>query len=78
MLSLSTTGIAFMWPSLFYDITKTRHGRGQTPSSRSKRRQATRFHVYLFPFQTHYFSENLAAPGIEPGTSGSAARKSNH
>jgi hypothetical protein len=21
------------------------------------------------PFQTHYYSENLAAPGIEPGTS---------
>jgi hypothetical protein len=20
------------------------------------------------PFQTHYFSENLVAPGIEPGT----------
>jgi hypothetical protein len=27
-------------------------------------------------FQTHYYSENLAAPGIEPGTSESAARKS--
>jgi hypothetical protein len=26
------------------------------------------------PFQTHYFSENLVAPGIEPGTSGSVAR----
>jgi hypothetical protein len=26
------------------------------------------------PFQTHYFSENLAAPGIELGTSGSVAR----
>jgi hypothetical protein len=24
-------------------------------------------------FQTHYFSENLVAPGIEPGTSGSVA-----
>jgi hypothetical protein len=22
------------------------------------------------PFQTHYFSENLVAPGIEPGISG--------
>jgi hypothetical protein len=22
------------------------------------------------PFQTHYFSESLAAPGIQPGTSG--------
>jgi hypothetical protein len=21
------------------------------------------------PFQTHYYSENLTAPGIEPGTS---------
>jgi hypothetical protein len=30
------------------------------------------------PFQTHYYSENLAAPEIEPGTSGSAARKSDH
>jgi hypothetical protein len=26
------------------------------------------------PFQTHYFSENLVAPGIEPETSGSIAR----
>jgi hypothetical protein len=30
------------------------------------------------PFQTHYFSENLVAPGIEPGTSGSVARNSDH
>jgi hypothetical protein len=29
-------------------------------------------------FQTHYFSENLVAPGIEPGTFGSVARKSEH
>jgi hypothetical protein len=29
------------------------------------------------PFQTHYFSEALVAPGIEPGTSGSVARNSN-
>jgi hypothetical protein len=29
-------------------------------------------------FQTHCYSENLAAPGIEPGTSGSAARDSDH
>jgi hypothetical protein len=28
------------------------------------------------PFQTHCYSENLAAPGIEPGTSGSAAQRS--
>jgi hypothetical protein len=28
------------------------------------------------PFQTHYFSENLVAPRIEPGTSGSVARNS--
>jgi hypothetical protein len=27
-------------------------------------------------FQTDYFSENLVAPGIEPGTSGSVARYS--
>jgi hypothetical protein len=26
------------------------------------------------PFQTHYFSENLVAPGTEPGTSRSVAR----
>jgi hypothetical protein len=25
------------------------------------------------PFQTHYFSENLIASGMEPGTSGSTA-----
>jgi hypothetical protein len=30
------------------------------------------------PFQTHYFSENLVASGIEPGTSGSVARNSDH
>jgi hypothetical protein len=30
------------------------------------------------PFQTHCFSENLTAPGIGPGTSDFAARKSNH
>jgi hypothetical protein len=30
------------------------------------------------PFQTHYYSENLVAPGIEPGTSGSVARNSDH
>jgi hypothetical protein len=30
------------------------------------------------PFQTHYFSENLVAPGIEYGTSGSVARNADH
>jgi hypothetical protein len=30
------------------------------------------------PFQTNYFSENLAAPGIKPGISGSVARNSDH
>jgi hypothetical protein len=30
------------------------------------------------PFQTHYFLENLVGPGIEPGTSGSVGRKSDH
>jgi hypothetical protein len=30
------------------------------------------------PFQTHYFSENLVEPGIEPVTSVSAARNSDH
>jgi hypothetical protein len=29
-------------------------------------------------FQTHYFSENLVAPGIEPGICGSVARNSDH
>jgi hypothetical protein len=28
------------------------------------------------PFQTHCYSENLVASGIEPGTSGLAARNS--
>jgi hypothetical protein len=28
------------------------------------------------PFQNHYFSENLVVSGIEPATSGSAARNS--
>jgi hypothetical protein len=30
------------------------------------------------PFQTHYFSENLVALGIEPETSGSVVRNSDH
>jgi hypothetical protein len=30
------------------------------------------------PFQTYYFSENLIAPGIDPETSGSVARNSDH
>ena len=30
------------------------------------------------PFQTHYYSEKLVAPGIEPGTSVSVARNSDH
>jgi hypothetical protein len=30
------------------------------------------------PFQAHYFSENLVAPGIEPGTSKSVARNCDH
>jgi hypothetical protein len=30
------------------------------------------------PFQTHCCSENLVAPGIEPVTSGLAARSSDH
>jgi hypothetical protein len=30
------------------------------------------------PFQTNYFSENLVAPVIEPGTYGSVARNSDH
>jgi hypothetical protein len=29
-------------------------------------------------FQTHYFSKNLVAPGIKPGTSGFIARNSDH
>jgi hypothetical protein len=30
------------------------------------------------PFQSHYFSENLVAPGCEPGTSRSVARSTDH
>jgi hypothetical protein len=30
------------------------------------------------PFQTQFFLENLVAPGIEPGTSGSVPRNSEH
>jgi hypothetical protein len=30
------------------------------------------------PLQTHSYSGKLVGPGIEPGTSGSAARKSDH
>jgi hypothetical protein len=30
------------------------------------------------PFQTHCCAENLVAPGIEPGASGLAVRKSDH
>jgi hypothetical protein len=48
---------------------------------------ATIFYKYLLsctyeaewtPFQTHYFSENVVAPVIEPDTSGSVARSSDH
>jgi hypothetical protein len=30
------------------------------------------------PFYTHYFSENLEVLGIDPGTSASVARNSDH
>jgi hypothetical protein len=30
------------------------------------------------PFQTHCYSENLVAPGVEPGTLGTVARNSDH
>jgi hypothetical protein len=30
------------------------------------------------PFHTHYFSENLVAPGLEPNSSGSVGRNSDH
>jgi hypothetical protein len=30
------------------------------------------------PFQTHIFTENVVAPGAEPGTSGSVVRNSDH
>jgi hypothetical protein len=30
------------------------------------------------PLQTHCYSENMAVPGIEPGTPESAPRKSDH
>jgi hypothetical protein len=42
---------------------------------------APRLHTYeakWTPFQTHYFSENLVAPGIETRASGFAARNSGH
>jgi hypothetical protein len=32
----------------------------------------------LTPFQTQCYSENLVAPGIEPGTSAIVARNSDH
>jgi hypothetical protein len=34
---------------------------------------STAIRVALTPFQAHYFSGDLVAPGIEPGTSGSVA-----
>jgi hypothetical protein len=34
--------------------------------------------VVWTPFQTHNISENLVAAGLEPGTSGSVARNSDH
>jgi hypothetical protein len=30
------------------------------------------------PFQTHYVSENVIAPGIDPGTFGSVTKNSDH
>jgi hypothetical protein len=32
----------------------------------------------VYPVQTHYFSENLIAPEIEPGSAGSVARNFEH
>jgi hypothetical protein len=32
----------------------------------------------LAQFQTHYFSQNLVGPGIQPGSSGFVARNSGH
>jgi hypothetical protein len=32
----------------------------------------------MSPFQTHYFSENLVKPEIEPGAYGSVARNSDY
>jgi hypothetical protein len=34
--------------------------------------------ICIHEAETHYYSENLIVPGIEPGTSGSVARSSDH
>jgi hypothetical protein len=61
---------------------------GQRNGSRFSRPEVATFHsrsssVILneakwTPFQTNYFSENMVAQGIEPGTSESVARNSDH
>jgi hypothetical protein len=33
-------------------------------------------HYYYYYYYYYYYSENLVAPGIEPGTSGSVVRNS--
>jgi hypothetical protein len=43
-----------------------------------RRRRRRRRETEWTAFQTHYFLENLVAPGIEPGTSGSVASNSDH
>jgi hypothetical protein len=66
------------------ETTKARcEGRAR---ARATRRNASEDNIFLLsyheaawsPFQTYYFSENLGAPGNEPGTCGSLVRSSGH
>jgi hypothetical protein len=48
-------------------------------SNRRRLRRITKNHeTEWIQFQKHYFSENLIAPRIEPGTSGSVAKNFEH
>jgi hypothetical protein len=60
----------------FVDRRVSRGQRGGSPRSLISSFILTR--AECTPFQTHCYSENLLASGIEPGTSGLAARKSAH
>jgi hypothetical protein len=51
---------------------------GANPGRRGGKPAPNRFSYGTAMFQTHYLSENLVAPGIEPGISGSVARNSDH
>jgi hypothetical protein len=67
----------------FVDRGVSRGQRGGSPTVVNISFLDRKLHIYLreakwIPFQTHCYSENLVAPGIEPRTSVLAVRDSDH